>query len=256
MRLGVWVLAMVPTVAFAQPQLTWSSIAPTRSVFANVARGETGRMLTIELYPGYPHVLNFSPLNDPIAKVWLSDPSRIVVDFDRRIEDNPNFILLREIEDLDFPGLTRAQTVLLSVVTSGGAYYQFEVLFRIGKPDVTQTVLFPESRGTPLIQLSNLRQARIEHVQRGLEIQAAQVPLDPELRSRVANFVSLVNQGSPLAEASRSAGVSLGFITRLAEIGLNDFVRRRTQLQEEPLDSLPRISQSPESTPEALSSSP
>jgi hypothetical protein len=136
---------------------------------------------------------------------------------------------LRRITPLQFPNLPRTSSTLLTVITEGAGQkrqmYHFRVLLGSGSPQYSSLVVYPDTSGSPQIELNHRRQAHVEDVEQGLQIAASKNLLgsnqgNQNLRPRVLNFLALARNGVAVPAAAEQSGVSMALITQLAEWGM------------------------------------
>lgn len=223
---------------------------PVERLSSSHAQGLTGILPTLTVWSGAGTNLNFIPTGEIVKKVWLDDPSQITLDFDGPMcimgsngtQNNcsssaATVIHLRRIHQLKFPNLPRTATTLLSVVTTTPPgerkLYQFRVAYGTGNPQYHTIAIYPDpsvadARRTPsVIQLSGLRQAGLDDIERGLQVAKARNLLgrsqgNPRLEIKVQNFLALVRNGLSIQSALKQAGVSMALISKLGEFGLKE----------------------------------
>jgi hypothetical protein len=216
-----------------------------RSVFSSRAQGLNGAELpSITVWPGSGTNLSFIPTGESIKKVWLDNPSPIVADFDSPLcspqqgggfgatnceDSNAMVVHLKRVVGINFPNLPQTYASLLTVVTEKQGQrklYQFKVLLGEGSPEYAALIVYPDSTGAPSVELSDGRRVQLDKVGIGLQIAASKGLLGPRannqsLRAKVQNFIALARNGLTLTEAAQKAGVSMGLITKLGELGAN-----------------------------------
>jgi hypothetical protein len=220
---------------FSQPLL---GATPVRKLSQAEATGESGKIPTIKVWIGSGINLNFLLTGETIERVWLDDPSRLVVDFDdvNCLGGNTcraTILHLRRINPLEFPELPQSNTTLLSVITdseTGRKLYQFQIAYGDGSPEYYTVTLVPEKPPLPgikpeySIELIAGGRATLVDVQRGLNVAKAQGMISElngniQLEYQVLDFIALVRNGISPTEASARAGVTMAAIEKLAQIG-------------------------------------
>lgn len=210
-----------------------TSAQVVRGIFSRSAQGHNGSLQSVEVWPGFSTAISFLPVGEVVRVAQLSDPSRISLSADSALTSQSEapqarVLFLRQITPLTIPGITRTPTgsTLLSVITevpgqpNSAKLYQFEIIPASGKAQYTAIAIQPDSQGTPLIELSKLRRARIEEVELGLSVaNQKDLVIDDTLHQRVQIFTSLVRNGETIANAAQKAGLSMAVITQLAEWG-------------------------------------
>ena len=192
-RITPWIasLFIIPTASFG-PHL--AAIAQygvgVRSVFSSQAQGlKGGSAPNITVWPGTGMNISFIPVNENILKVWLDDPSRITVDFDRPLcdavtgsptsgdscsEPSAQVVHLRQVRGITFPNLPTASSTLLSVVTVDQRrqrrLYHFYVDTASGAPEYSALIVTPDEgiRDTSQLTIRGGRKVDIETVSVGL----------------------------------------------------------------------------------------
>lgn len=230
---------------FSKPILAGT---PVRRLTQAEALGYGDQIPMIHLWIGSGINLNFLETGEAIERVWLDDPSRIVVDFDDTRCINTDVCLasvihLRRINPLDFQELPQSNSTLLTVITSsseGKKLYQFKIAYGEGHPNYYTVTIVPEKpplpgiEPEPSIELIRGGRATLVDVQRGLSIAKArgfisELNGNATLEYLVLDFIALVRNGVSPVEASARAGISLAAVERLADLGkktLFDFINR------------------------------
>ncbi|WP_013334961.1 hypothetical protein [Gloeothece verrucosa] len=128
------------------------------------------RPAQVNIYPGLGVALNFIPIGT-VQKIWLDDPSRIVLSFDGNlcsVSENSNcsqqegatVVHLRQIKAIEFPNIIRSAdgSTMLTVIVSGGGgrnLYQFRLIptrKTSNIPPCTTFTILPDSyRPTPQV---------------------------------------------------------------------------------------------------------
>lgn len=221
---------------------------PVQSIFSDRAMGLNGPIVTVMVWAGAGTNINFIPTGEIIKKVWLDDPSQIVLDFDgpmcivgsnasssgsdKDCENSAATVIhLRRIHQMKFPSLPRTKTTLLSVVTLSPnkerQLYQFRIAYGTGHPQYHTVAIHPQPKAlsTPAIELGGLRKANLSHVEQGLRVAKDKNLLgystgNESLTLKVLNFLVLVRNGATLESAANRVGVSMALISKLAELGL------------------------------------
>ena len=199
------------------------------------ARYAQERAVTVKVWPGFGINISFLPAKASIVKVWLDDPSKVVLDFDEPLclaaeqtnceSGRPSIIHLRRIQGLTFPHLPSADSTLLTAVveTISGErqIYTFRIELAAGEPEYHTLAISPEPSTQPAIQVGS-RQANLEAVELGLQVAASRQLIERErlLWRKIQTFLALARNGVAVSEAAQQAGVSLAVITRLAGWGL------------------------------------
>lgn len=171
----------VGTVAFSVTSIFMVSIvsannAVLRSIFSCQAQGLGGAIPSIKVWYQQGTNLSFIPAGETIKKVWLDDPSQVILDFDGPMcvqfgEQSANtadcensaasVIHLRRIQKLDIPGLPHTDNTLLTVITEANEkkrLYTFRVLYQEGSPEYNTLAVFadpPNFGETPCVRVED-----------------------------------------------------------------------------------------------------
>ncbi len=243
-------LLSAATLVNLHPDLAQAN-SPVQKVLSSEAQGLNNTLRTITVWAGAGANLNFIPTGEIVKKVWLDDPSQIVLDFDGTIctqsgdrgEDNcensaATVVHLRRIHAIKFPDLPQTSNTLLSVITQtpGGErkLYQFRIAYGSGKPQYHTVAIYPDSQ-TPTGGTSGLLQAQLQNVELGLRVAKSRNLLgrsqgNQRLELRVQNFLGLVSAGATPQAAAQQTGVSLRLISKLASLGTTS-VQASQQIQ-------------------------
>ncbi len=192
-------------------------------------QNQQSRPIPLSLAPGAAITLNFTPAGETITKVWLDNPSFVVIDADGCLNGLPsarncqgaeaNLINLRRINDLSIPGLPKTNHSNLTVITqkNGGTNVY---LFRITKASNAKTLVFeivPNRPPTPVEPLV-LTTSRMT---RGLKSALEQDLLveGSDLTQQIHQFISYLESGLSKSEASPKAGLSPAIVNKLESLG-------------------------------------
>jgi hypothetical protein len=224
--------------------------SPVQKVLSSEAQGLNNTLRTITVWAGAGANLNFIPTGEIVKKVWLDDPSQIVLDFDGPMctqagdsgSDNcensaATVVHLRRIHAIKFPDLPQTSSTLLSVITQtpGGErkLYQFQIAYGSGKPQYHTVAIYPDSQ-IPSNGTNGLLQAQLQNVELGLRVAKSRNLLgrnqgNQKLELRVQNFLALVSAGITPQSAAQQAGVSLRLISKLASLGTTSVAQQQAQ---------------------------
>ncbi|MDY7008138.1 MAG: hypothetical protein SWX82_30470 [Cyanobacteriota bacterium] len=226
------------------------------NISIDVARGDVGGGATITVWSGYGLNLDFSPTGEIIRKVWLDDPSRVIVDFDGNISGGAKIIHLRRITPVNIPELPSTSATLLTIVTAGRGdntnLYSFRVDYGEGNPEYTtvrinnaptvvalpysptpysppqnppqETLPIPLSKTdkSPIIFTLAQNNLNSEDISRGLSRQCwnGLIPLSSWDYGKAKYFLTFLHRGLPADDAVQQSGVSVEQIIRLSRIGI------------------------------------
>lgn len=230
-------LGLSPPMAIAQTAVL--------SVGSQTAQGtyETGvQRITLGTTQGVN--LSFLPTGEVIQRVWLNDPSRVVVDFDGCLPQSggsqdcgessgASIIHIRQLsERIDFPAVAvsgNGRSVHMTVVTVNPSrqrrIYQFSLELRRGAPPFSLVQIVPATHlsSSQVQQVSPVYQQEIlSQLSLGLaRAESAQDPmLTASIRAKVAQLIALMQSGTPYTDAVRQAQVPSHVIQRLRALGL------------------------------------
>ncbi|MEA5564531.1 hypothetical protein [Anabaena sp. UHCC 0399] len=148
--------------------------AVLRSIFSCQAQGLGGVVPTIKVWYQQGTNLSFIPAGETIRKVWLNDPSQVILDFDGPMcmqfgqesgatgdckNSGANVIQLRRIAKLKIPGLPNTNNTLLTVITDAQGQpklYTFRVLYGNEEPEYHTLAVFadPPPGGASCVRVS------------------------------------------------------------------------------------------------------
>ncbi len=214
-----------------------SQASGVRHISASQAEGKGGSFPTITVWPGSGTNVNFIPTGEVVKKVWLDDPSRIVIDADGSLciqsngsgctDGGASVIHLRRIKKINFPNLPQTPTTLLSVVTENAQgerkLYQFRVTYGTGTPTETTISVNPDvQRPDPRTTEGIL--VRLDRIQRGLERAEQTGMIHPTygnqvISSRVRTFLAWGRSGVPLEQAAARTGLPPSLLGELEALG-------------------------------------
>jgi len=231
----------VPTTALTASPLTAQAV---QNVSSDTAQGttQTGPQ-RIQL--GYQGVnLSFLKTNETIKKVWLDDPTQVVLDFDGCLASQldvsggsgsgsdctgASIIHLRQLPaPLNFPkGLFAGGNTSLSVVTQNGSerkLYQFQLVLAGGTPPYSMVEIIPSPAPAPaqLVSISQeYQQTVLRQLSKGLAIAESKQMLDKQSSAyqQVVATIALMQGGKPFAEALKQTGVPTALVDRLRGFG-------------------------------------
>jgi hypothetical protein len=222
---------VVAALAITLSLSTFAHAGTVKTVFANSLDGGSGTRSTVTLWKGPGLNLSFIDTGESVRAIWLDDPSRIAWKTDCPRESvgecRPQVIHLNQIQPLAFKGLTKGADTLITIETEradGSRHlYPIHVLFGSGTPGYDTLMVQSDSKAVALIELSDLRRASLEDLQKGLasQEQLRIIKRSDPLYSRIQSFIVLVRNGETVANASSSAGVSMTLINHLAQIGIS-----------------------------------
>ncbi|MCA1994144.1 MAG: hypothetical protein LDL41_19170 [Coleofasciculus sp. S288] len=198
---------------------------------------DSEQLPTIKLAPGRGVNISFIPTGSAIEKVWLDDPSWVVLSADgclvglgidstrmprqggQNCSNSPTSVLhLRRIDALPIPGIPKSDSTQLTVITRSPALGRQILVFRLVKATETPYYTVEVVDSSRQIEQSRIDLAAIE---RGRKFALEQSLLleGSALDLRIVDFISRLQQRQSLEMAQRQSRISWQLISRLAELG-------------------------------------
>ncbi|WP_375515858.1 hypothetical protein [uncultured Nostoc sp.] len=219
-------VACVPLSTIAAPVV--------RTIFQSMASGTQAKLQTINVWNGHGVAISFYEIGETIKKVWLDDPSQILLDTDGCLEglgkncSNPGagLIHLRRIKRVNIPGIPQTSTTLLTVVTQSSSgerkTYSFRLATSNGTPRYSQvTILLDVAREqtAPKPQLQSLvkTQQTINQIRGGIvvAIKSGWMNQQDELHQRLQKLIGYLQAGDDIFTAANKASVSQNLVNKL-----------------------------------------
>ncbi|MBE9052496.1 hypothetical protein IQ243_19130 [Nostocales cyanobacterium LEGE 11386] len=222
----------------------FTAIASTpvvRNLKQSQVSGDSATLHTINVWNGHGVSISFYQTNEIIKRVWIDDPSQILIDTDGCLEGidsscqrpGAGLIHLRRIKRVNIPGLPQNWATHLTIITEKPGNqrqsYHFRVVPSDSSPQYSQIAIVNESQPQPQPQvqpklqplLSNFNTAR--YVRAGMAFAVAKEWINSSdlLHKRLANFINYLTQGDEILVAADKAVVSMELINKLIEIGKN-----------------------------------
>lgn len=242
----LWVSGSLLTVHLAL--LPCSAQAETAAVYrvsSETAEGTTQTTLQRLILGTQGLNLSFLKLNETVQKVWLDNPSRVVIDFDGCLSggglggspsggstgcNGASLIRLRQLpQAIDFPkGLfADGSTTQLTVITTSGSgrkVYQFQLVLAGGQPPYSLVEIIPSPPPAPaqLVSISQeYQQTVLRQLSKGLAIAESKQLVDRTSTAyqQVVATIALMQGGKPFVEATKQTGVPNALIDRLRSFG-------------------------------------
>jgi len=180
---------------------------------------------TIQVPEGRMVAIDFSQTGEVVTFVALGDPSQFVFSGDVPLDSGgASTIFLRRIQPLDFPGATSAPTTNLTVKTlapdGSQRLYAFDVRAGSASGSGIQIVGDPLPADDPAAGVRGAT-GTLHDIALGLQLASDRgliPPEDLETRQRIREYISLVRQQVPTAQAAERAGVPLPVLEELTAI--------------------------------------
>lgn len=216
-----------------------------RRVSISEATGQSGASPPrIELSPGYGVNISFIQTGEIVEKVWLDNPSFATLDVDGCLvglgsagsrsqsgesqcqQKGAKVLHLRRINPVNFPGLPKTNSTLLTAVTnssSGQRLYLFRVTIGLSEPQYHTLEIVPNSRadGNNSYHSNVYSNSDWQVFKRGLTVAVSRglVRQGQPLYTRIQNFIHLVQAGKEIEFAASTSGISIDLVRRLGELG-------------------------------------
>lgn len=228
---AIALVCMTPISTIAAPVV--------RAIKQTQASGESATLQTINVWNGHGVSISFYEVEETIKRVWLDDPSQILIDTDGCLEgieqdcQNPGagLIHMRRIEKVKVPGLPHTSSTLLTIITQTSTgerkAYSFRVATDSGKPKYSQVVIkndvAAEEKKAPVPQLQPLVSTlkTTQNIRNGIAVAIRKKWINPndELHQRLEQLTNYVQQGNELSTAAAQASVSMQLVNKLISLG-------------------------------------
>jgi hypothetical protein len=219
-------LALTPLSTIAAPVV--------RTIFQSMASGTQAKLQTINVWNGHGVAISFYELGETIKKVWLDDPSQILLDTDGCLEgleencSNPGagLIHLRRIKRVNIPGIPQTSTTLLTIITQSSSgerkAYSFRLATSNGTPKYSQVtiqndVAREETAPKPQLQSLVKTQQTINQIRGGIvvAIKSAWILQQDELHQRLQKLIGYLQAGDDISTAANKASISQELVNKL-----------------------------------------
>ncbi|MBD2505669.1 hypothetical protein [Anabaena azotica] len=232
--------AGLSAIAIATTPLSTIAAPVVRTIQQSQASGTSAKLQTINVWNGHGVAISFYEIGETIKKVWLDDPSQILIDTDGCLSgldqscSNPGagLIHLRRIKRVNIPGLPQTSTTLLTVVTQSQSgdrkTYSFRLATSNGTPKYSQVVItsgevtvaqtpLPQKPQSSLIKT----QQTINQIRGGIAIaiKNGQMNYQDELHKRLQTLIGYLQSGDDIPTAANKSSVSQELVNKL--IGLS-----------------------------------
>lgn len=234
--LGVAIALMFELQTLATPVV--------RTIERSQASGTSATIQTINVWNGNGVSISFYEVGETIKRVWIDDPSQILIDTDGCLEGiNQNcqkpgagLIHLRRIKKVNIAGLPQTPTTLLTIITENNngerKAYSFRVAASNGSPKYSQIAItngVAQQVQKPLVtQLQPLTTTlkTTRDIKNGIAVAVRKKLLNPsdQLYQRLQQLVAHVQLGDDISTAASKAVVSEQLVNKLIEIGKSNQV--------------------------------
>lgn len=224
-------------IALLNP-LTAIATPVVRTIERSQASGTTALIQTINVWNGNGVSISFYETGETIKRVWIDDPSQILIDTDGCLEGiNQNcrkpgagLIHLRRIKKVNIQGLPQTKNTLLTIITenSGGErkVYSFRLAVSNGNPKYSQVaiindVVVDQDKPIPQLQSIKLTYQTTRDIRNGMAVAVRRKLLNPsdQLYQRLQQVATNVQLGDDIKTAASKAGVSIELINKLISLG-------------------------------------
>jgi hypothetical protein len=225
---GVMSVAVVSKVS-ASPSV--------RTIKKSQVSGASATPQMINVWNGSGVSISFYGVGELVKRVWLDDPSQVVIDTDGCLEGiNQNcqqnsgagLIHLRRIKRVNIPGLPQTEIALLTIITqtkegTRKAYY-FQIEPSNASPEYNEISIIDDQlptrpRLSPLVE--NLKTANKIRTGMSVAIARGLLKQSDELYSRLDQLISYLQGGDEVNTAASKATVSSELVNKLIELGQN-----------------------------------
>jgi hypothetical protein len=239
--------------------------AAITSVSAQTAQG-TYETPVYEITLGTSQGVNLSFLKtgETIQRVWLNDPSRVVIDFDGCLSNNQadsdssctgntaSIIHVRQLsEQINFPGVAvsgNGYTAFLTVITNAAGtskIYQFQLVLGGSTPPYSLVEILPPPPPTrsQLVSLTQQYQQRIlRQLSQGLAyVEAAGLIDESSVQySNVRQLIALMQSGTAYEDAMKQSNTDSDLVDRLRYYGNEDIRSVQPRTNQPPAAPTPR----------------
>ncbi len=198
---------------------------------------DSKQLPTIKLAPGRGVNISFIPTGSVIEKVWLDDPSWVVLSADgclvglgtdsvakprqggQNCSDSPTSVLhLRRIDALSIRGIPKSDSTQLTIITRSPALGRQLLVFRLVKATETPLHTVEVVDSSRQIEPSRIDLAAIERG-RKLAIQQSFLLEGSPLDRQIVDFISRLQQRQSVEIAQKQSRISWDLISRLQELG-------------------------------------
>lgn len=239
-RLALFPLLLLPVF----PIPVQAEQAAIQKVSSNQAQGTTQTGVQKVVLGMHSVNISFIPTGEVIQKVWLDNPSQIVIDFDGCLPSAANqnqgsscsensgatIIRLRQLpKPINFPAgyFSNTRTVNLTVVATDGSarkLYQFQLVLGGGNPPYSTIEVIPAPAPAPA-QLESIsaeyQRTILTQLSRGLAHAEANGMIDRSsgAYSQMQQTIALMQSGTNFEQAVAQSGVPRKLVDRLRMYG-------------------------------------
>lgn len=216
-----------------------------RTIKQSQVSGSTAKLQKIQVWNGSGVSISFYEINEMVKRVWIDDPSQVLIDTDGCLEgidqncqnSSAGLLHLRRIKKVPVPGLPQTSATMLTVITQTASgsrkVYHFQVTPSNSRPEYSQVSIIDDQpspsslvtrpRLSPLVQTINTT----KQIRAGmsLAITSGWLSSNDELHNRIEQFLTNFQGGEQMHTAATKAGVSLKLVNKLIELGQKNGTR-------------------------------
>ncbi len=213
-----------------------------KNVASSQAEGRSDNIPAFQVWAGVGLNLNFVATGEYITKVWLDDPSRLVLDFEVPIDSGKAQIIhIRRIEAIEFEKLPATPFTVISVVTTNSRgekkLYNFQLGYGTGKPQYVAVNVNGEvnRQETETARARLVKQenefAQIERLEKGLAIAIAnnQSEENEAVFRRIRMMITYLKTGMSATESANRANLSPSVIKQLEQLANQDITSQKSK---------------------------
>ena len=213
-------------------QATGQTIKSVRTIPQSKVTGTEAELQIVDVWQGSGVSLSFFETGETIKRVWLDDPSSVLLDVDGCLSGLSNkectlsgagLIHLKQIERVRIRGIPVAVNgTLLTVITETlegkRKTYNFKVVMGSGTPTYSTVQITPDITKTQAPPPDSIAIATIN---KGIQVakESRWITETNPLWGKLQKLVQELEAGKNLTTASQSAGVSQRLVERLLELG-------------------------------------
>lgn len=230
-RAGLILTGLTIGAGQLQPQLSWAQTA-VHAVSGQTVQGtyNTG-VYEVTLGDTQGVLVNFGRANEVISWVILSDPSRVVLQFNgaNNQASGSTAVYIRQLaQPLGFDANQvqgDGNSSYFLVQTQSGAFYQFNLKFATGAPPYALVDIIPAPAPAPtqIVQVSQqYQQAVLGQLSRGLAYAEANGLVDTATPAyqNVRQLIALMQSGTPFDQALIQSNTQRDLVSQLRAWGL------------------------------------
>ena len=159
---------MVTTISFSTTSTIATTLSPAnastpivKQIKRSQASGVTGTLHTIKVWKGHGVSISFYNTGETIKRVWIDDPSQILLDSDGCLQginqdcetNGAGLLHLRRINRLNIRGLPKTWATHLTIITESAAgrrkSYHFRIVPANNNPQYSQIAIIPDFKPRP-----------------------------------------------------------------------------------------------------------